>query len=252
MRHCQGGHERAVVERGPTRQVPVRGLRGAGNAAVAGLLGQVRVQRQTAPVTAGGPAIRAGNGTTAELVAERARLLRERDAHAKDMAQFAAYQRGIERLDLLLAERGNSGLADAAVEMVFDGATLTLGTQSWVAVSGHPDAAGAFDYSPARQRLEGVGPIPAGVYWVDPSQMVDLSSRWFYASRYEGPWGTHRITVHPFDTTHTFGRGGFFIHGGSTPGSAGCVDLTSSASAFARALSTVPLNTKVKLTVRYP
>jgi hypothetical protein len=79
-----------------------------------------------------------------------------------------------------------------------------------------------------------------------------LSERWFYSWRYEDAWGSHRITIHPFDTTHTFGRGGFFIHGGTTPGSAGCIDLTAGISSFARALGALPPRTKVKLTVRYP
>jgi hypothetical protein len=39
-------------------------------------------------------------------------------------------------------------------------------------------------------------------------------------------WGHHRVWLHPKDGTTTFGRGGFSIHGGDDPGSAGCIDLT--------------------------
>lgn len=38
-------------------------------------------------------------------------------------------------------------------------------------------------------------------------------------------WGNFRLTIHPYPSTQTHGRGGFFIHGGSVPGSAGCIDL---------------------------
>jgi hypothetical protein len=66
-------------------------------------------------------------------------------------------------------------------------------------------------------------------------------------------WGTHRITIHPDAGAATFGRGGFFIHGGSTPGSAGCIDLTSNAAAFAEALArNVSSGSRVRLTVSYP
>lgn len=40
-----------------------------------------------------------------------------------------------------------------------------------------------------------------------------------------GDWGDWRITLSPLSTTDTMGRSGFFIHGGSTPGSAGCIDI---------------------------
>ena len=93
---------------------------------------------------------------------------------------------------------------------------------------------------------------PRRRYWLDPSQLVDLRERWLYSIRYETAWGTHRITIHPFDSTHTFGRGGFFIHGGTSAGSAGCIDLVDQMADFARRLGATPPNTKVKLTVAFP
>jgi len=39
-------------------------------------------------------------------------------------------------------------------------------------------------------------------------------------------WGNHRISIQPTQGTNTFGRGGFYIHGGNIPGSHGCIDLT--------------------------
>ena len=38
--------------------------------------------------------------------------------------------------------------------------------------------------------------------------------------------GNFRLTIHPYPSTVTHGRGRFFTHGGSNPGSAGCIDLT--------------------------
>lgn len=230
----------------------------AGNGAVSHA-----IQRQVtkAPIQTLEPEIRPGNGTTAELRAERERLERERATlhvstiDVESEIRYYRYTALISRLDVLLAERGNSTLTDADVSLVFDGATLSISGSPidvWTAVSGHPSAGGAFDYSPARQKMKDVGPIPAGIYWLDPSQLVDLSERWLYSWLYETAWGTHRITIHPFDTTHTFGRGGFFIHGGTTPGSAGCIDLTTSMASFARQLAATPPGRKVKLTVKYP
>ena len=39
-------------------------------------------------------------------------------------------------------------------------------------------------------------------------------------------WGEYITWFTPIDNTNTFGRGNFSIHGGSSPGSAGCIDLT--------------------------
>lgn len=208
-----------------------------------------------------GPTIRPGDGTTAELRAEQERLRRELDTlHVSTIEpdteqEYNRYVKSLSQLDKLLAERGNSTLADATITLTFDGTVLTMFgavSASWPAVSGRPDAAGGFDYSPTRQHLTNVGPIPAGGYWIDPTQLVDLQSRWLYSWLYETAWGTNRITIHPFDSTHTFGRGGFFIHGGTTPGSAGCIDLTTSMESFARQLGALHPGVKVKVLVRYP
>jgi hypothetical protein len=51
-------------------------------------------------------------------------------------------------------------------------------------------------------------------------------------------WGNFRLTIHPYPSTETYGRGGFFIHGGSTPGSAGCIDLSTNIDKFVEKLTT--------------
>jgi len=58
-------------------------------------------------------------------------------------------------------------------------------------------------------------------------------NRWYnLASR--AAWGDYRLTIHVMPGTRTFGRGGFFIHGGTHAGSAGCINLHSGMENFVR------------------
>jgi len=50
------------------------------------------------------------------------------------------------------------------------------------------------------------------------------TNRW-YSLAPRAAWGNHRITIHVFPGTQTYNRGGFFIHGGTHAGSAGCINL---------------------------
>jgi hypothetical protein len=61
------------------------------------------------------------------------------------------------------------------------------------------------------------------------------------------------VTIHPFTTTVTHGRGGFFIHGGKNPGSIGCIDLTSNITKFVKDLDKEGARRKcqIHLTVKY-
>lgn len=47
-------------------------------------------------------------------------------------------------------------------------------------------------------------------------------------------WGNYRYLLIPSKGTNTFGRTNFYIHGGSTPGSIGCIDLTVNSGDFAK------------------
>jgi hypothetical protein len=104
-------------------------------------------------------------------------------------------------------------------------------TRVYPAASGQPGIRGAFDYSPGRQREKNTGPIPAGHYWVTPAQM--WTNRWYNAAS-RSSWGNHRLTIHVMPGTQTHGRGGFFIHGGASLGSAGCINLNTGMDAFVR------------------
>lgn len=116
----------------------------------------------------------------------------------------------------------------SSISMAFDGHFLTMngnGNKTYAGVSGAPIDASkkiTFDYSVERQKQPKRGPIPAGSYWIKPSQM--WTNHW-YTPITSGGWGFHRLTIHVYPGTETYGRGGFFLHGGTHPGSAGCINL---------------------------
>jgi RHS repeat-associated protein len=93
------------------------------------------------------------------------------------------------------------------------------------------------------QDVQDKGPIPEGQYKVDPARTQSISDigSWdrfkgnFGGGTWPGlekSWGEHRTWLTPSNGTNTFGRGGFTIHGGSVPGSAGCIDLTNRNNSF--------------------
>lgn len=73
------------------------------------------------------------------------------------------------------------------------------------------------------------GPIPVGMYYIDPADLSDPNIIGDLARNYRpdspGDWGDFRVRIKPFSSTNTFGRDGFFLHGGSYSGSAGCIDV---------------------------
>ncbi|OQA87105.1 MAG: hypothetical protein BWY31_00981 [Lentisphaerae bacterium ADurb.Bin242] len=114
----------------------------------------------------------------------------------------------------------------------------------WEAASGKPDEKGNFDYSEERQKLKNIGPIPEGKYLL-PSNITtnpDIRGTWdlddwnnyaknraFYQTRVDargrGPWGRCFGRLEPQPETDTFGRSNFNVHGGTSKGSAGCIDI---------------------------
>ena len=142
----------------------------------------------------------------------------------------------------------------SSLELFFDGSALTMtgGSKvySYPAASGRPTKEGSFIYSKEAQMASFSGPIPEGVYWINPDEL--WTNRW-YKRGSEASWGKYRLTIHPFTTTDTFGRGGFFIHGGKILGSAGCVDLTSYIETFVADLKKEDAIKKcqIHLTVKY-
>jgi hypothetical protein len=47
-------------------------------------------------------------------------------------------------------------------------------------------------------------------------------------------WGDYRWALQPKKGTNTLGRNSFYLHGGSTPGSIGCIDLITNSEDFAK------------------
>ncbi|HLK99330.1 MAG TPA: tlde1 domain-containing protein [Myxococcaceae bacterium] len=136
------------------------------------------------------------------------------------------------------SERYDPALASCGlIQLSFDGKKLTMkaGTKEYTyhAVSGKPQADGSFDYSGDAQKKPFQGPIPEGVYWIRPDELWENA---WYKNGQRSAWGNFRITIHPFTTTKTHGRGGFFIHGGERAGSAGCIDLWSDVDRFIKDL----------------
>ena len=71
------------------------------------------------------------------------------------------------------------------------------------------------------------GPLPVGEYYLNPS---DLSDPNFLGDAVRSlltmsDWGDFRIRLYSRGRTKTYGRSNFFIHGGMSPGSAGCIDV---------------------------
>jgi hypothetical protein len=138
-----------------------------------------------------------------------------------------------ERYDPALARCTNLAL-------LFDGKHLVItgGRESYEypAVSGKMNRDRQFNYSRDTQRIASSGAIPEGKYWIRPDELWERTSikdtyyKIFLGEegrrRHQEGWGDFRITIHPFTTTVTHEGGGFFIHGGKFPGSAGCIDLT--------------------------
>ena len=87
--------------------------------------------------------------------------------------------------------------------------------------------AGSYPYSSGNGSTDftqhDVGPIPPGTYTVDPSE---ISPAGFFRKHIDPrDWGDYRVPLNPDPTTNTFGRGGFYIHGGKTPGTSGCIEV---------------------------
>ncbi|MEO9898442.1 MAG: SpvB/TcaC N-terminal domain-containing protein [Paracoccaceae bacterium] len=102
-------------------------------------------------------------------------------------------------------------------------------------IDGHQDA--------NSQELANKGPIPEGSYDVKQSRYQQMGDRSYFEMLKaelggtawpggESSWGRERIWVSPRAGTNTYGRSGFSIHGGSSPGSRGCIDLCGNNSRF--------------------
>ena len=83
--------------------------------------------------------------------------------------------------------------------------------------------------NPDSQHIKNLGPIPEGEYFFrgkdwNALSLVEQSWRQFRG----GDWGAYNVKLNPISYQGT--RSGFYLHGGSYPGSAGCIDVLSNVS----------------------
>lgn len=143
-----------------------------------------------------------------------------------------------------VGDRNNGRITFDSNVAVFDGETLTITTPDGAELT-VPAVSGKTGTDAGDQGKKNVGPIPEGVYIADESDRQQrpngsltnlLQSIGKFSLKLGlggtgwpgGPnaWGVGRIWLHPAAGTDTFGRDGFSIHGGQSPGSAGCIDVT--------------------------
>ena len=124
-------------------------------------------------------------------------------------------------------------------------------TTSWDAVSGDVDS--AHRTQPGLQGVRDRGPIPEGMYSFNPALIQNYDRHVNALDKLAGlvaarggwrggraSWGNNRVELTPYPSTNTYGRSGFYIHGGKTPGSRGCIDLCSRADDFFSVVGTDP------------
>ncbi|RMH10685.1 MAG: M23 family metallopeptidase [Planctomycetota bacterium] len=92
-----------------------------------------------------------------------------------------------------------------------------------------------FELTRSKQKEESEGPIPEGVYLIDTDAVIDFDTLPAYKRllKYRTDnWGQYGVRLIPLAMSETFGRSGFYIHGGTSWGSAGCIDLRTQDSDF--------------------
>jgi hypothetical protein len=70
-----------------------------------------------------------------------------------------------------------------------------------------------------------VGPIPRGCYTIDTNKIANPDRKGDERRNRRGDWGDWQAPIKPSPGTDTYGRDGFWLHGGSRPGTNGCIDI---------------------------
>ncbi|MBF0284659.1 MAG: DUF2778 domain-containing protein [Magnetococcales bacterium] len=131
-------------------------------------------------------------------------------------------------------------MRESGEKLIYDGRFLSYWKDGriekvWRGVSGEEGV-----QSKEYQSVQNKGPIPHGRYTVaqDQHQSIGVANRLFGNSRVgnfpggTATWGEHRVWLKPHVENEMHGRKDFTIHGGSEPGSAGCIDLTDEMNSF--------------------
>ena len=143
----------------------------------------------------------------------------------------------------------------------FDGQNL-IWLQNGRPVKYYPAMSGKPDHQTvADTNIPNAGPIPEGEYmltvnsgehhkpgeWRTFDEFISNTNLW---KRNPDAWGYSRIPIQPLPTTNTFGRHSMYVHGGTVPGSAGCIDLTGRMEDFYN--DWLKYNGNLPLKVKYP
>jgi hypothetical protein len=181
-------------------------------------------------------------------------------SHASPGAQVSLMDD--EHVLLLLAGLPARSTALEQARLIFNGVQLCWNwldnskpSVCWKAVSGRSGY-----QSKEHQNLRDKGPLPEGQWLVKQSEYQQMPKRSLLDQLVnelgrggwpggESSWGRHRIWLSPKAGTETHGRSGFSIHGGSDPGSAGCIDMTSNMESFTRMFR--EYGQDLELTVKY-
>ena len=119
----------------------------------------------------------------------------------------------------------------ALIDVDRKGKTISIKDKSGKVLYSTPMTSGALGYTDAE--FEGVknkGVIPKGLYWIDPNTSYYENNpgniRNFDYDIGQVSWGSGKLRLFPDKSTNTKGRSNFTIHGGGSPGSAGCIKIT--------------------------
>jgi hypothetical protein len=120
--------------------------------------------------------------------------------------------------------------------LVTDGKTVNHYNDAGTKIGSYPYTSG--ETGVTDPSIPWKGPIPPGTYTLDPKDI----SKGSFLRDLTGDWGDFRVPLKATDSTNTFGRDGFFLHGGTDPGSAGCLDVGSRDSELIGPMSPISLH----------
>jgi len=104
----------------------------------------------------------------------------------------------------------------------FNGKELKHYNDNGELIGKFPASSGRLGTTPDDQNIKNTGPLPEGKYTINPKEIKGIR---YFLRHLKGDWGRFRVVLHPSKDTRTYGRDGFFLHGGEYPGSAGCIDV---------------------------
>lgn len=123
----------------------------------------------------------------------------------------------------------NKSQSDEDVRIIYDGTKVKVVNSKGEVLYEHSATSGKGKHmnNPKSQHIQNEGPIPEGIYsfktsdWNAQSPLRQL----YNIIRGNGDWGDYNVRLEPI--TYKGNRHSFYLHGGSYPGSAGCIDANS-------------------------